>query len=47
MALNLYLINNFNVSKPIEVNKSNFKKLKTYVNKTIFDLVYDLCMNDN
>ena len=32
----------FNVSKPIDVNKSNFKKLKTYVNKTIFDLVYDL-----
>lgn len=32
----------FNVSKPIGVSNSNFKKLKTYVNKTIFDLVYEL-----
>ena len=32
----------FNVSKPTDVSDSNFKKLKTYVNKTIFDLVYDL-----
>ena len=32
----------YNVSKPIDINNSNFKKLTRYVNKIIFDLVYDL-----
>ena len=32
----------YNVSKPIDLSHSNFKKLQKHVNETIFDLVYDL-----